>query len=188
MWPRVSRGRSAIVCVVSTDDQVTAALRSDPLDAFGELLAHVGLERLRAQWLVTLAKLHELEAAASAETTILSADLVVSALAFLVAHARRLGVGPFTGTSFDGLAAAWKIDDILDSAVVGGDAAVIDETTRRRVDELLETRRRIRAAQQPNDLGPLELPPELTSQARRTAELVVQRILAWLHNYAPADV
>lgn len=146
-------------------------MTADPLDAFGELLGRVGVDRLRAQWLVNVAKLREVDVA-SPETMLLAAHLVVAALSFVGAHGRRLGVEPFMAAAFDGEPATWKIDDLLDAAVAG---EVIDAPARRSIDEVLETRRQIRAAG-----DSIELAAETGIRARRTVELFVQRALAWL--------
>lgn len=162
---------------------------AEPLDAFAEVLERLGYKPFRMWWVQMVAEVRKLEATISpVSATVLSAALVEGALTFLVRHARTLSTGPFKSSDFDGAPRTWKIDDLVRSAATGGDAAVFDQSTRQRADELIRTRQRIHAGRMLSEHpgGPPDLRPEEARDALRTAELVVRKILDWLQMHPPS--
>jgi hypothetical protein len=160
----------------------------EPLDAFGEMLVRLGYRQFRLWWTQTVAELRQLDATLNpVASAVLSAAIVEAALTFVVAHGRKLGVGPFKSRDFDSQPRTWKIDDLVKSAASGGEASVLDEGTRHRADELIRTRQRIHAGRMLSDYpgGPPDLRPEEARDAKRTADLMVRRVLDWLARYPP---
>ncbi len=164
------------------------AASPEPLDAFTDALEQLGYGQFRLWWRQIVAELRGLNPSTSpVSATVLAAALVEGALTFLVRHARKVGAGPLKSRDFDGDPRTWKIDELVRSAATGGDAAVLDAGTRHRADELIRTRQRIHAGRMLTEHpgGPPDLRPDEARDGRRTAELVVRRILDWLQRYPP---
>jgi hypothetical protein len=170
-----------------SDGRSTSA---EPLDAFADALDALGYKPFRLWWTQTVAELRMLEVTTSpVSATVLSAALVEGALTFLAKHARQLNVGPFKSPDFERDPRTWKIEDLVKSAATGGDAAVLDSGARTRADELIRTRQRIHAGRMLSEHpgGPPDLRPEEASDARRTTELIVRRVLTWLQKFPPTQ-
>jgi hypothetical protein len=164
------------------------AAAAEPLDAFGEMLERLGYKPFRLWWTQTVAELRQLDPLTTpVATSVLSAGLIEGALTFLVSHARKLGLGPFKSKDFDGDPRTWKIDNLVRSAETGGASAVLDAGTRHRADEVIRIRQRIHAGRMLSEHpgGPPDLRPDEARDAKRTADVVVRRILDWLQKYPP---
>jgi hypothetical protein len=161
----------------------------EPLDAFADALDKLGFRPFRMWWIQTVAELRKLEPTMTpVSATVLAAALVEGALTFVVKHARNLNMGPFRSKDFDGDPRSWSINDLVKSAASGSDTAVLDAGTRQRAEDLIRTRQRIHAGRMLSEFpgGPPDLRPEEARDARRSAEVVVRRILDWLEKYPPS--
>lgn len=164
------------------------SLAAEPFEAFGERLSGLGYGHFRAWWVQTVTELRRLDLSLNPViAAVLSAALVEGALAFVVRHARQLGLGVLGSKTFDGSPQTWKIDDLVSSASSGGASAILDQPARHRADALIKVRQRIHAGRMLSDYpgGVPDLRPEESRDARQTAELVVRRILDWLDRNPP---
>ena len=163
---------------------------AEPLGAFAEQLEILGYGHFRLWWAQTLNELERTDPTASPlSALVLAAALVEGALAFVVKHARSLGLGVFGSTNFSNDPRTWRIDDLVASAARGGDTAILDNHTKSRADGLIATRQRIHAGRMLSEF-PRNLPdlkPEEAREAKAVAAQVVRRILDWLERY-PAHV
>lgn len=169
-----------------TDGRPSSA---EPLDAFGEMLERLGYKPFRMWWTQTVAELRQLDPTTHpVATAVLSAAIIEGALTFVVAHARKLGAGPFKSRDFDGDPRSWKIDNLVRSAETGGPGAVLDASARHRAEEVIRVRQRIHAGRMLSEHagGPPDLRPDEARDAKRTAEVVVRRIIDWLEKYPPS--
>jgi hypothetical protein len=118
---------------------------------------------------------------------VLSAAIVEGVLTFVVRHARDLGLGVLGSKDFDRGSGTWKIADLIKSAAAGQDSVILDERTRHRADELVQTRQRIHAGRMLSSFpgGVPDLKPEEARDAKVTAELVVRKVIDWLEKYPP---
>jgi len=161
----------------------------DPLDAFADELAKLGFGAFRLWWKQTVAELRRCDMKLSpVSMSVLAGALIEGALTFVVKHARDQDLAVFAAAKFDADPHEWKIEDLIASAASGKDAAILDPSTRYRVEGLLLTRRRIHAgwmlAEFPD--GVPDLRPDDMSDPKATAELVVHRVTAWLQKF-PAE-
>ncbi len=166
-----------------TDGRPKAA---EPFDAFAESLDKLGYGAFRVWWNRTVAELRHAEPTFSPTTVaVFSAALVEGALAFVVKHARGLGLGVFASSDFDRDPRTWKIDDLVSSASAGQRAAIFDQATRHRANELIKVRQRIHAGRMLSDYKTRvpDLRPEEARAARESAEIIVRRILEWLQEH-----
>jgi hypothetical protein len=117
--------------------------------------------------------------------TVLSAALVEGALTFVVAHARRLDLGPMGSKSFADSPTKWRLEDLLNSAAYGNEAAILDKPTHTRAAMLINSRQRIHAGRMLDEFpgGPPDLQPEKARDALLTAEQVVRSVVDWLQRY-----
>lgn len=158
-------------------------LFAEPLTAFSEELNNLGYGPFRLWWIQIVSEFGQ----ASRQTspimvTVLAAALVEGALTFVVRHARSLNLPTFRSSDFDGAPNTWKIEKLVISAAMGGDAAILDHPTKMRAEGLMRTRQRIHAGRMLTDCpsGPVNLMPEEARDAATTAELVIGRVLEWL--------
>lgn len=162
---------------------------AEPFDAFTESLAGLGYGMFRIWWVQIVGELRKTEASLCPTTAIvLSAALVEGALTFVVQHARSLRLGVFASDDFTREPRTWKIDDLVNSAVRGGDTAILDHSQHDRARRLIHTRQRIHAGRMLSEHvgGPPDLKPEDAREAKATAELVVRAVLEWLAKYPPS--
>jgi hypothetical protein len=91
-------------------------------------------------------------------------------------------VGVLESRTFEGDPKTWKLDDLVTSAAMGRDAAVLNDVARRRAQLLIGSRQRIHAGRMLSEHpgGPPDIRPEEAREARETADLVVRAILDWL--------
>lgn len=161
---------------------------AEPLDAFPEALARLGYGNFRLWWTQTVAELRTANyTTAPVSSLVLSAALVEGSLTFVVAHARAKNFAVFRSSDFKGEPRTWKIDELINSAASGGEAAILDEPTRHRAATLSKARQRIHAGRMLSDYptGVPDLRPEEARDGRATAEQVVRRVLDWLERYPP---
>jgi hypothetical protein len=161
---------------------------AEPLDAFADELDKLGYGPFRLWWKQMVLELRKLEPQSSpVSICVLAAALVEGALAFVVKHARTLGLTVLASKTFDENPRTWKIDELVTSACAGKESAILDEPLRHRAKHLIAVRQRIHAGRMLSDYpgGPPDLRPEEPRDARETADLVVRRILDWLAKYAP---
>jgi hypothetical protein len=114
---------------------------------------------------------------------------VEGALTFVVKHARRLELAVFKSNEFAREPKTWRIDDLVNSAAHGGEAAILDAKMKNRADELIRARQRIHAGRMLSEF-PTGLPdvrPEEAREAKVTAEHLVRRVLDWLEKYPAVD-
>lgn len=159
---------------------------SEPLDAFAVELQGLGHGAFRMWWTQTVAELRQCDTQTSPlAATVLAAALVEGALTFVVKRARDCGAGTMASKDFDGPPTRWKIEDLVASAARGGEAAILDNSTRQRADTLIRARQRIHAGRMLSDFpgGPPDLRPEEARDAKATAEIVVRRVLDWLQRF-----
>lgn len=162
---------------------------SEPLEAFASEMQGLGYGVFRMCRAQAVAELRQCDAQTSPlAATVLAAALVEGALTFVVKHARALGNGgPMGSKTFNEPPQRWRIDDLVASAASGGDAAILDNSTRLRAEALIRARQRIHAGRMLSDYpgGPPDLRPEEAREAKATVELVVRRILDWLQQFPP---
>ncbi len=160
----------------------------ESLDAFADCLSTLGYPEFRIWWTQTVVELRRASAQSMpVSCLVLSAAIVEGALTFVVRHARQLGLGVFQSKDFDREPSTWKLVDLIKSAATGQDSAILDEKTRFRANELVQTRQRIHAGGMlstfPN--GVPDLKPEQARDAKATAELVVRKAIDWLAKHPP---
>ena len=163
----------------------------EPLDAFADQLDSLGYGPFRLWWTQIVAEFRQASTQTSPVTVaVLAGSLVEGSLAFVVSHARKLGLGVMGSKTFNENPTRWRIDDLVSSASVGGDSAILDAQTRLRADGLISTRQRIHAGRMLADFpgGPADLRPEEAREARATAEQVVRRVIDWLQKYPTPPV
>jgi hypothetical protein len=161
----------------------------EPLDAFAEQLDKLGYGAFRLWWKQTVAEVRHGDVQFSpVSVSVLAAALVEGALTFVVKHARKLKLGVFRSSDFDGDPRTWKIDDLVASAASGSDTAILDAQTKNRAEILIRTRQRIHAGRMLSDFpaGVPDIRPEEARDAKATAEQVVRRVLDWLLKFPPA--
>jgi hypothetical protein len=159
---------------------------TEPLDSFAEAMDGLGFGHLQLWWKQTVAELRCSEASLSpVSVSVLSAALVEGALTFVVKRARELGLGVMGSKNFDGNPRTWRIDDLISSAAAGTNSAILDEPSRVRAVELVRIRQRIHAGRMVSEFpgGVPDLRPDEARDAKRTAELVVRRVLDWLERH-----
>lgn len=162
---------------------------AEPFGAFAEQLEKLDYGQFRLWWTQAVTELDRTAPVSSPLSALaLAAALVEGALAFVVKHARGLGLGVLGSTDFERDPKHWKIDDLVTSAAKGGNTAILDPAVRQRAEELIHTRQRIHAGRMLSEFpgGPRDLRPEEARDARATAELVVRRVLDWLEKYPPS--
>jgi hypothetical protein len=160
----------------------------EPLDAFADYLSALGYKPFRLWWIQIVAELrHTSSQSAPVSCLVLSAAIVEGVLTFVVKHARQLGLGVLGSKDFDREPNTWKITDLIKSAAAGQDSAILDERSRNRADELVQTRQRIHAGRMLASFpsGVPDLKPEQARDAKATAELVVRKVIDWLAKYPP---
>jgi hypothetical protein len=158
----------------------------EPLDAFAEALTPLGYGKFGLWWTQIVAELKQANPASSPLSCfVLSAALIEGALTFVAAHARSQNLGVFKLPDFDRDPGAWKIDDLVKSAASGNQDAILDESSRLRVSQLVQTRQRIHAGRMLSEYpsGVPDLRPEEARDAKATAEIVVRKVLDWLHSH-----
>ncbi len=161
----------------------------EPLDAFAEELAKLGYAPFRLWWTQTVAELRRADMqSATVSISVLAAALVEGALTFVVAHARKLDVGPFRSSDFAKEPRKWRIDELVASAATGADSAILDAPTKHRAEALIHSRQRIHAGRMLSEFpaGVPDLRPDEARDAKATADLVVRRVLDWLQRYPPS--
>ena len=162
---------------------------ADPFDAFSDSLELLGYSSFRLWWGQTCAEFKRSDAQISPiSTLILAAALVEGVLTFVVKHARSQNLGVFASNDFVGEPRTWKIDNLVESAARGGEAAILDNGARLRVQDLIKNRQRIHAGRMlsefPNGNVP-DLKPEQAKQAGEIAALVIRKVLEWLQKHPP---
>jgi hypothetical protein len=170
-----------------TDGRPAAA---EPFDAFNTALDRLGYGSFKLWWRQTVSELRRADPSLTPTTVgVLAAALMEGALAFVVKHARALGLGPLGSKDFERPPQTWKIDDLVSSACAGGPSAILDAGARVRADELVRVRQRIHAGRMLSDFpgGAPDLRPDEARAAKATAELVVRRVLDWLEKYPPGS-
>jgi len=164
--------------------------RVEVLDAFADELSNLGYGAFRLWWKQTVAELRGGDTETSpVSVAVLAAALVEGALAFVVRHARGLGLGVLASKSFDGDPRTWRIDDLVSSAAAGRDPAILDGPIKQRAESLIRNRQRIHAGRMLSDFpgGVPDLRPEEARDAKATAEIVVRRVMDWLAKYPAPD-
>jgi hypothetical protein len=162
---------------------------SEPFDAFAEQLTKLGYGSFRLWWMQLVRELQQASAQTSpVMVTVLAGALVEGALASIVKHARRNGVGVMGSKTFEESPTRWRIDDLVSSASAGGERAILAARLRSRAESLIRTRQRIHAGRMLVDFpgGLTDLRPEEARDAQATAEQVVRCIIDWLQNYPAA--
>lgn len=163
----------------------------EPLEAFAAEMEGLGYSPFRMWWTQTLAELRQCDAQTSPlAATVLAAALVEGALTFAVKHARDGDTGTMASKDFNEPPQRWRIEDLVASAARGGEAAILDNSTRQRAETLIRARQRIHAGRMLSDYpgGPPDLRPEEARDAKVTAELVVRSILDWLQRFPPSTL
>jgi hypothetical protein len=161
---------------------------AEPLDEFPEALDRLGYGPFRLWWIQAVAELRHSNAPTSpVSSLVLAAALVEGSLTFVVTHARKHNLGVFRSSDFDGDPRTWRLDSLIRSAASGGEAAILDESTRFRANCLAMARHRIHAGRMLSDFpsGVPDLRPEEAREGKATAEQVVRRVLSWLEKYPP---
>jgi hypothetical protein len=161
---------------------------TEPLDAFADQLDKLGYGPFRLWWKQIVAELRLSDVQSTpVSVSVLSAALVEGALTFVVNHARRHGLGVFDSKTFEDKPTTWRIDDLVTSAAMGRDSAILDAPTRHRAEVLIRIRQRIHAGRMLSEFpaGVPDLRPDEARDAKTTAELVVRRVLDWLERYPP---
>jgi hypothetical protein len=160
----------------------------EAFDAFSDALIILGYEPFRLWWCQTVGELRRADILFSPTTVaVLSAALLEGVLTFVVRHARLLSVGPMGSKTFEGDPRTWKIDDLVKSAAMGNESAIVNPTVRLRAERLIAIRQRIHAGRVLSEFpgGPPDLRPEEARESRETAEVVVRSVLDWLQRYPP---
>jgi hypothetical protein len=158
----------------------------EPLDAFVEVLAPLGYGKFSLWWTQIVAELKRTDPASSPlSCLVLSAALVEGALTFVVKHARSKDLGVFKSSDFERDPKTWKIEDLVRSAASGSQDAILDEPSRFRASQVVQTRQRIHAGRMLSDYssGLPDLKPEEARDAKATAEMVVRKVLDWLDSH-----
>ena len=162
---------------------------AEPLAAFGRRLDGLGYGAFRLWWTQMASEVGRADAQTSpVSILVLSAGLVEAALAFVVKHARDRRLPVFGSREFERDPKQWRIEDLIAGAAYG-DAAILDDTARRRALALVATRQRIHAGRllSEHSTGPIpDLRPEEARDAKAVADLVVRAVLSWLERYPPA--
>ncbi len=161
---------------------------AEPFDAFADALNRLGRSSFRLWWMQMVAELRHSDSSSSpVSVLVLSAALVEGALTFVVKHARDLGLGVFGSTDFERDPRTWKIEDLVNSAAFGKDAAILDDAAKQRTNRLIQARQRIHAGRMLSEFprGAPDLRPDEARDGKATAELVVRLVLDWLDKYPP---
>jgi len=159
---------------------------AEPLEAFTSRLERLGHGRFRMWWAQMAAELRQINPQTSpVSATVIAAALVEGALTFAVKHAKTLELGVMGSKKFDQPPTNWRIDELVTSAAMGGDSAILDSNAQQRANSLVRTRQRIHAGRMLVDFpeGPPDLRPEEARDAIATAEIVIRRITEWLERY-----
>jgi hypothetical protein len=159
---------------------------AEPLDAFADALDGLNYHRFRLWWTQTVSEFRRSDTQfAPLSALVLAVALVEGALSFVVKHARSRKLGPFLSTDFDKDPRTWKIDDLVNSAAAGRDAAIFDAAIKTRVEALVRSRQRIHAGRMLSEFPNVvpDLRPEEAREAKIVTELVVRRVLDWLQKY-----
>lgn len=159
---------------------------AEPFDDFADQLDRLGYGPFRLWWTQTVGELRRIEpSSAPVSANVLAAALVEGALTFVVRHARKLDLAVFKSKDFDREPRSWKIDDLVNSAASGGEAAALNPQTKSRVETLIRTRQRIHAGRMLTDFpqGVPDLRPEEARDAKATAEQAIRCVLDWLQKY-----
>ena len=162
---------------------------AEPLDAFAEALERLGYGVFRTWWLQIVGELRRGGMTQSpVSVTVLSASLVEGVLTFVVRHAQSISSATQASKTFTGDPRTWKIDDLVNSAAAGSDAAILNPALKSRADALIGHRQRIHAGRMLSlfPKGVADLRPEEARGARQTAEEVVRAVLDWLNRFPPA--
>lgn len=162
----------------------------EPLNAFADELERLGYGSFRLWWNQIVSEYNQAaRQTAPVTVTVLAAALVEGALTFVVKHARSMQLQVFRSDDFDGEPRSWKLEKLIASAASGGKTAILDQPTKHRAEGLSRTRQRIHAGRMLSDFpsGPIDLKPEEARDAVTTAELVVGRVIEWLHKYPLAS-
>lgn len=161
---------------------------AEPLDAFADALDRLGYGVFRTWWVQIVGEVRRADASQSpVSMTVLSAALVEGALTFVVKHARAIGRGPLGSRDFEEPPRRWRIENLVNSAAAGGDAAMLSPSLKPRVDGLIQARQRIHAGRVLEEFprGIPDLRPDEARGARQTAEDVVRAVLDWLDRFPP---
>jgi hypothetical protein len=156
---------------------------SEPLDAFASVLENLGYKPFRMWWTQTVSEFRRADSLSSpVSVLVLAAALVEASLTFVVKYARDRQLGPFQSSDFDREPRTWKIEDLVNSAATGRDAAILDPASKARADNLIRNRQRIHAGRMLSEFpkGVPDLKPEEARDAKATAELVTRKVLDWL--------
>lgn len=157
--------------------------KSEPLDAFPDALERLGLKPFRMWWTQTVNELRASDPHVTpVSCVVLSAALVEGALTFAAKYARSANIGAFQSSNFESEPRTWKVEKLIESASMGGPAAIFAPQIKARAEHLNKTRQRVHAgrmlAEYPG--GPPDLRPEEGRDAKATAEQVVRAVLDWL--------
>jgi hypothetical protein len=159
---------------------------AEPFDAFADALTVLGYGMFRMWWIQMVSELRQSGiATCPASVLVISAALVEGVLTFVVKHGRSLDLGTFKSKDFDADPRTWKIDDLVNSAARGGDAAILERRIQDRANRLIQVRQRIHAGRMLSEYpsGPPDLRPDEAREAKETAEQVVRAVLDWLQEH-----
>lgn len=159
---------------------------AEPLDAFAEEIDQLGHGPFRSWWVQMVAELRRGDAQSTpVSVSVLGAALVEGVLTFAAVHARKLRLGAFGSNKLDEDPRRWRIEDLLSGAAHGGEKAILDGLARQRAEGLVRVRQRIHAGRMLSEFpgGVPDLRPEEAREAKAVAEMVVRRVLDWLHRH-----
>lgn len=164
--------------------------QSEPLDAFPDALEQIGFKAFRMWWTQTVTELRGSDPhSAPVSCVVLSAALVEGALTFAAKYARSAQLGAFQSSNFEGEPRTWKAEKLIESAAMGGSAAIFTPQIKARAEHLNKTRQRVHAGRMLGEYpgGPPDLRPEEGRDAKATAEQVVRAVLDWLAKHSAAQ-